>query len=554
MHAPCIVITLQASLRVTQTPAPIPRGDRKPMPLTEITTPVRRPVESRDPRTGAVWRRFEAADSEEVGAAVAQARSAQPAWAALPAGTRMEMLRRFHDLAYARRTELAALVSRETGKPVAEALATEVAVVLDDTRFLRRTIPRLMRAPWAAASSRALIRKRVRVVPEPHGVVGVIAPWNYPFMLACSRLLPALATGNAVVFKPSEFTPSVGEATWQLLVESGVPSAVVQLIQGDGAVGAALVEAPVDKVFFTGSVRAGRAVAVAAARRLAPCELELGGSDAAIVCADANIPMAAAGLAWGRFSNAGQTCVAPKRVFVEAAAYDRFLEETSRVVASLRVGAAEPEADVGPMIRPEFRAVIEAQRDDALDRGARVVCTGDAGGPAFPPTVLADVPADARAMREETFGPLMVVTAVRDASDAVARANASEYGLSASVWSRDTARAGALASRLEAGTVAINDVVVTAGMPELPHGGVKQSGFGRAHGEAGILACLRTRGIVSERLPGMRQSWWFGDPARQLAGMDAFLRAVHDPSAVRRARAWPALLRFLAGSRRSIRR
>ncbi len=412
-------------------------------------------------------------------------------------------------------------------------------------------IPRTLRAPWTRAQSLALARKRMRVVPEPYGVVGVIAPWNYPFMLACSRILPAVATGNAVVFKPSELTPSVGEATARLLAEAGVPHDVIRIAQGDGATGAALASAALDKVFFTGSVRAGRAVATACAARLVPCELELGGSDAAIVCADADIATAAAGLAWGRFSNAGQTCVAPKRIFVEAPAYDAFVAAVCRVVAQLRVGSTGDDVDVGPMIRPEFRTALEAQRDDALARGASVACVAPVRegaattGSLFPPTVLVDVPDDARAMREETFGPLMVIVAVRDADEAVARANASEFGLSASVWSRNAERAGIMAMRLEAGTVAINDVLLTAGVSELPHGGVKHSGFGRVHGAQGIAACLRTHGVVVERLPGRRQDWWFGYSARHAAGVDAFLQVAHDPSPLRRARAWPRFVHFL---------
>ncbi|MEA3246206.1 MAG: aldehyde dehydrogenase family protein [Gemmatimonadota bacterium] len=546
----------------------------------------RRPVESRDPRSGAVWRQFPAASPDDVALAVAAARAAQPAWAALSPGRRLDALRRFHDILYSRRREIADLISRETGKPAVEALSAEVAVVLDDVRYLLGAVPKALAAPWTAAHSLALARKRVRVVPEPHGVVGVIAPWNYPFMLACSRILPAVATGNAVVFKPSELTPSVGEVTGQLLVEAGVPGDVIRVVQGDGATGAALTAAPLDKVFFTGSVRAGRAVATACAARLSPCELELGGNDAAIVCADADIGTAAAGLAWGRFSNAGQTCVAPKRIYVEAPAYEAFVAAVSRAVAQLRVGGDGDDVDVGPMIRPEFRAVLEAQRDDALARGASVVCVapvsdtgrasgtpgasgapGSSGAPepagapgapgaagsAFPPTVLVNVPDDARAIREETFGPLMVIAAVRDADEAVERANASEFGLSASVWSRDAGRAGKLAMRLEAGTVAINDVLLTAGVSELPHGGVKHSGFGRAHGAQGIAACLRTRGVVADRLPGRRQDWWFGYSARHTDGVDAFLQVAHDPSPLRRALAWPRFLRFLLRPDRPLR-
>ena len=508
--------------------------------------PKRRAVESRNPATGEVWRTFAAAAEGEVAAAVARARAAAPAWAATPVAERLHALRCFHELLFNRRHDVAGVINRETDKPLAEALAAEVAVVLDQAVFLKRAVPGLLRAPWYSSGSLALVRKRLRVVHEPYGVVGVIAPWNFPLMLACARILPALVTGNAVVFKPSELTPSTGEITRDLLVEAGFPANVVVLVQGDGITGAALANATVDKMFFTGSAAAGRSVALACAARLIPCGLELGGSDAAIVLADADVAHAASGLAWGRFSNAGQTCVAPKRVFVEDAAYDAFVAAISAVVAKIRTGAgANPATDVGAMIRPEFRANLEAQRDDAIARGARVAASAGPNGNVFPPTVLVDVPPDARAMREETFGPLMTVIRVRDADDAVARANASDFGLSASVWSRNAARAGAVASRLECGTVAINDVLLTAGTADLPHGGVKESGVGRTNGVQGLADCVRTKGVIADRIGGWRQGWWFGYSAQHLEAVDAFLRLAHDRRLLSRLLAIPRVLRML---------
>jgi acyl-CoA reductase-like NAD-dependent aldehyde dehydrogenase len=478
---------------------------------------------------------------------VAAARAAHPSWAARPAHERIQALGRFHDLLFARRHELADVITRETGKPIAESLSAEIAIVLDDAVYLQGAVPRFLRAPWFRSGSVAMARKRLRVTHEPWGVVGLITPWNYPFMLACARLLPALATGNAVVFKPSELTPSTGEFTRQLLIDAGVPHDVLAIVQGDGSVGAALSASSLDKIFFTGSVGAGRAVARACAERLVPCGLELGGSDAAIVLADAHIPTAAVGLVWGRFSNAGQTCVAPKRIFVEAPVFDAFLTEVTRAVADLSVGAGtDASTEVAPMIRPQFRAIIEAQHTDALQRGARVVASGANGNPrAFPPTVLTDVPEGARVLTEETFGPLMTVIRVRDETEAVARANAGDFGLSASIWSASTERATAIADRLACGTVAINDVLLTAGVAELPHGGIRHSGYGRVHGVAGIEDCVRTKGVVAERFPKWRQTWWFGYSAGRLAGVDAFLRFAHAPSLIERLRALPGFLRLL---------
>lgn len=505
----------------------------------------RRPVESRQPGTGEAWRTYASADADAVHRAVALARAAQPAWQGTPLGERLLILRRFHEALFRRRREAADLIWRETDKPPAEALAAEVGVVLDNCRHLERAVPRLLRAPWFGSRSVALVRKRLRVVNEPFGVVGIITPWNYPLALSCGRILPALMTGNAAVYKPSEFTPSVAELIRELLADAGLPDGVLRLVHGDGETGAAVAGA-VDKIFLTGSLRAGRAVARVGAERMVPVELELGGSDAAIVLADADLAHAAAGLAWGRFSNAGQSCVAPKRVFVEQAAYQPFLDAVAAVVGRLRAGStAEPDADVGAMIRPEFRAVLEAQLADAVARGARVVATVPAPSGVFAPTVLTDVPDDARAMREETFGPLMVVAAVRDADDAVARANASTFALSASVWSRDVARAGAIALRLDAGTVAVNDVMVTAGIAELPHGGNRESGTGRVNGDAGLRAYVREKGIASDRLHSTRQPWWFGYSRAHLAGVDAFLRFAHDRSLFGRLRAVPGVLRLL---------
>lgn len=506
-------------------------------------------MESVQPATLERWRSFRPASPDEVRRAVAAARDAQPAWNATPPGVRVQALRRFRERLFDRRHEVAQVITRETDKPVLEALAAEVAIALDDARYLERALPSLWKSRWTTPASAALARKRMRVTHEPHGVVGVITPWNYPVMLACARLLPALATGNAVVFKPSELTPSSGELVRDLLVEAGFPAGVVQLVQGDGSAGAALAASDVDKMFFTGSIAAGRSVAHACAERVSPCVLELGGSDAAIVLADADIAVAAAGLAWGRFSNAGQTCVAPKRVFVEAGAYDAFLSAVTQVVSRLRTGSGtDMTTDVGAMIRPQFRAVVEAQRDDAVARGARVVCTAPpAGAGVFLPTVLTDVPDASRALTEETFGPLMVVIPVRDAADAVARANSGPFGLSASVWSQDAARAAQVAGRLACGTVAINDVLLTAGVSDLPHGGVRQSGYGRTHGMEGLLECVRSRGVIADRFPRWRQAWWFGYSPARLDGVDAFLRYAHGRGLFDRVRALPGVLRLLFG-------
>ncbi|MFN8580268.1 MAG: aldehyde dehydrogenase family protein [Gemmatimonadaceae bacterium] len=450
--------------------------------------------------------------------------------------------------------EVATTIHRETGKPVAEALAAEVAVTLDMASFVSREAPMFARAPWFTPSSLALWRKRVQIAHEPHGVIGVISPWNYPFMLPAGVVLSALATGNAVVLKPSELTPSSAALLGDLLTEAGLPPGLLSVVQGDGQTGAALATGGIDKLFFTGSVATGRRVSVACAEQFVPCVLELGGSDAAIVLDDADIEHAASGIVWGRCANAGQTCVAPKRVFVEAARAEALTRAIGDRLQRLRVGADDATYDMGPLIRPSQRDAVDAQLRDAVSRGAVLVAgaISDSGAPTALPALLTDVPHDARVWHEETFGPILPVMAVRDDADAIARANDSAFGLSASVWSRNRTRAVRVAQQLRAGTVMINDVSAVAGMADVPHGGVKASGTGRSHGLMGLEECVRTHTIIDDRFSAWRQPWWFGYAPSRLSHLDAFLRLAHGTTLRERISGIPGTLRLLRAPERPI--
>jgi acyl-CoA reductase-like NAD-dependent aldehyde dehydrogenase len=510
--------------------------------------------ESRDPATGEVWKRYPVADAAAVHAAVARARSAQPAWAALTPRVRADAIRLFTQKLLARREEAALLVARENGKPIGEALGVDIGVTLALADHFAAAAPRFLRARWRRSTMLAAWRKRATLVREPYGVVGVISPWNYPMFLPLSSALPSLLCGNAVVNKPSEWTPGIAELVKECLHEAGVPADVYQVVHGAGATGAALCEA-VDKVFFTGSEATGRKVAVACAQRLIPCALELGGSDPAIVLADADLAHAASGIAWGRFSNAGQTCVAAKRVFVEASVYDEFLALLTRAVSQLKVGPGTDDAtDVGPMIRPEQRATIAAQHADALARGAVETLRLDvpAGDCYFPPTILTAVPAESRVMTEETFGPLLPVLKVRDVEEAIARANETTQGLSASVWTADVTRGVAVAQRLQAGSVLINDACTSAGVSDVPHGGYKASGLGKVHGDLGLQECVRTKAITVDWFQAWRQPWWFGYGPSHREEIDAFLVAAHGASVPAAIRALPKVLRLIFAPKRKI--
>ncbi|MBL8962146.1 MAG: aldehyde dehydrogenase family protein, partial [Gemmatimonadetes bacterium] len=382
----------------------------------------------------------------------------------------------------------------------------------------------------------------------PWGTVGVISPWNYPFMLPVGQLTPLLAAGNAVVHKPSELTAGTAALLHAGLVEAGIPAAVCAIVHGGAEVGEALVTGGVDKVFFTGSVRAGRMVAARCAEQLVPCSLELGGSDPALVLADANVRVAARGIAWGRFTNAGQTCVAAKRVFVHARVAEPFLAALREEVGRLRLRSADsPHWDVGPMIHRAAAAQLEAliQADQAggatVDRPL-----GSRDAPVVSPALLTDLPAGARSLTEEVFGPVLPIVVTTSDDEAVALANASPFGLSASVWSRSRSHARAVANRLRAGTVGINDVALVAGIAEVSHGGVGLSGSGRSHGPGGLLEAVRSRTLVDDIAPWAGQPWWFPYPGDRAHAFDQYLRLTHAPGLLDRLRGlWPALRLFL---------
>lgn len=469
-----------------------------------------------DPATLETVAEVPSATPDDARAAYERARAAQPAWAALPLRERAAVLRRLGEIVLRERDALARLVCREMGKPVPEALAADVLPVLDAIRYVTSRRARGFLEPRARHLSLILVAERTsRVVREPLGVVGIVSPWNYPLGIPGSQIVFALVCGDGVVLKPASRTPLVMLRFAELLREAGVPEGLVHVVPGSGAtVGAALASLPFDHVIFTGGEEGGRDVARACAARGSGCTLELGGSDPALVLADADLDTAANGVVWARFANAGQTCAAVKRVFVEEAVAERFTQLVVGKVRNLRVGnGLDATTDMGPLVEARAVEEMEAVVRDATARGARVLVGGerlDRPGHFFAPTVLADVPADARALREEVFGPVLPIVRVRDEEEAIRLANSTAFGLSASVWTRDRTRAQRVAARLEAGSVWINDHTYTYAIAETPWGGVKSSGAGHTHGEDGLAALTRAKHV--NRSPARRawpNVWWF---------------------------------------------
>jgi succinate-semialdehyde dehydrogenase/glutarate-semialdehyde dehydrogenase len=485
-------------------------------------------IVSVNPATGEVLRELECAGESEVQAAVARAQAAQLAWAQLGLRRRIAVIREFQTRLHAKKSEIGLAITREAGKPVAESLVTEVLVVLDAARFLIENSWGLLRDEPLPHGNLATKLKRGKLVRKPHGVVGIISPWNYPFSIPATETLAALVAGNAVVLKPSELTPLVALELAALLQASGVPEDIFQVVIGDGGAGAALLHSPIDKLVFTGSVATGKRIAVAAAERLLPVVLELGGKDPMIVLDDADIDVASSGAVWGAFVNAGQTCLSVERCYVHRSLYEEFARACAEKAKKIRVGHGEGrETDVGPMIHERQIRIVESHVEDAKARGARTL----AGGTRFPelgknfyrPTVLADVTHEMRIMREETFGPVLPIMPFDSDDEAVCLANDCEYGLAASVWTGDSKRGELLARRIQAGTVMVNDVISCFGISEAPHGGVKASGIGRTHGLFGLDEMVRLKYVDVDLLPGMKKVWWHGYGESFQRQMEGFL-------------------------------
>ncbi|MCV2488339.1 aldehyde dehydrogenase family protein [Geodermatophilus sp. YIM 151500] len=481
---------------------------------------------STDPASGAVVGVFPVHDADTVRATVARARIAAEHWRALGPDGRRRRLAAWRGYLARRVHELAELVHRESGKPHADAVL-EICLAVDSVAWAGRHARRVL-GPRRVRPGLLSVNHAASVEYQPLGVVGVIGPWNYPVFTPMGSIAYALAAGNAVVFKPSEHTPAVGTwlaTAWRAAVPDCADAFLV--VTGSGGTGAALCRAPVDKLAFTGSAATGRAVMAACAETLTPVLMECGGKDAMIVDHDADVAAAADAAVWGAMSNAGQTCIGIERVYATAAVYDRFVAEVTARAARLRPGS-DDEAAYGPMTTAGQADVVRRHLADAVSSGGRAVTGGGVdGGPDHGryvrPTVLLDVPDDSAAVTEETFGPTLTVTRVRDAEEALARANATAYGLAGAVFSGSRRRGVDLARRMRSGMTSVNAVLAFAAVPALPFGGVGESGFGRVHGEDGLREFARAKAVTRRRFTLPVELMSFGRPA---GAADALARVV----------------------------
>jgi acyl-CoA reductase-like NAD-dependent aldehyde dehydrogenase len=467
--------------------------------MTAIDTPVAAPATftSLDPRTGDVVGTYPEHDAAAVEAAVARATEAAAWWAELGFAGRRTRLAEWRKALVRRLDDIAEVIRAETGKPLDDA-KLELVLAIDHLDWATKHAEKVL-GRHKVSSGMLMANQAASLRYAPLGVVGVIGPWNYPLFTPMGSIAYALAAGNAVVFKPSELTPGVGVALADSLAEIVDGRPLFQVVTGHGATGAALCRAPgIAKIAFTGSSATGRKIMAACAERLTPVLMECGGKDALIVAADADLEAAADAAVWGGMSNAGQTCVGVERVYV----VDEVAEEfTRRVVAKaekLRPGG-DANASFGPMTMGSQVEVVRRHVEDALAKGGTALVGGaeSVRAPFVDPVVLVGVPEDSSAVTEETFGPVLVVNTVADVDEAVARANATGYGLGATVFSK--AGGEEIAERLRCGMVSVNSVIAFAGIPSLPFGGIGESGFGRIHGADGLREFTRPQAVARQR-------------------------------------------------------
>ena len=447
----------------------------------------------------------------EIAAKAAAARRAALVWRRTTVRQRVSALRALWKALAARRDEIRAVVHEETGKPLVEVDLMELGAAGLLVDWMTSVAPRVLgdkpaSKPWSLFNKRAYERR------VPRGVIGLITPWNMPFLIPFGDAFAAMLAGNAVILKPSEWTTKT--ALWledAIVSTSLLPAGLFSVVPGAGAAGEAVIDAT-DMIVFTGSTKTGKAVAVRAAGQLKPSVLELGGKHPMIVCADASLERASSAAVWAACANAGQVCVGVERVFVEAEAYDRFVELLRPKVAALRQRLDGREADLGRLVFPPLLDRIQAQLEDARAKGARVIGGEilDRANLLIAPALVLDARMDMKVMTEESFGPVIPVMKISRAEEAVALANAGSEGLAASVWTTDLAKGEALAASLEVGLVGVNEPASHYAFGALPFGGMKQSGMGRRHGEEGLLSFTQSQSVLVHEWPDAAPDlWWF---------------------------------------------
>ena len=496
-----------------------------------------------NPATGLVIGHSNLDSAECLQEMMVQARAAQPAWAEAPVKQRAKAMLRVRDYIVKNADELSEVISCDNGKTRVNALSTEILPAAMAADYYSREAQRFLRPHRLRPSNLFLANKRSRIRQVPWGVIGIISPWNYPFGIPFSEVVMGLLAGNAVILKVATQTQMVGRALERCFQQAELPQGVFSYVNLPGqSAGDTLLEHGINKLFFTGSVAVGKYLMAKAAETLTPVCLELGANDPMLVCPDADLNRAATGAVWAGMSNCGQSCAGVERIYAHSDVYDKFLELLSRKVSVLRVGIDEDHnIDLGAMTTQSQSEIVRGQVRDALASGAclhaQSSCPENKGANFLSAMVLTNVDHSMRIMREETFGPVLAVMKVPDMEEAVRLTNDTTYGLTASVWSRNRRKARDLAARIAAGTVTINDHLMSHGLAETPWGGFKESGLGRTHGAIGFAEMTQPQCIVDDLLHWTRKDlWWHPHDVRVYRAIKGILDALYSKRLLRRAR------------------
>lgn len=511
------------------------------------------PTIGRHPYQGEVVERAQQTSLNELKEIIGNARVVQRAWAGLPIRERAGYVFRVRDYIAQHAEKISEVISKENGKTRLDAMSSEVLPAVMGIDYYAKHATSFLKDRHIPPGNILLSNKRSKIIRVPYGVIGVISPWNYPFSIPFGEIVPGLLAGNAVVLKAASKTQMVGRVIEQCLQAAKLPEGIFSYVNIPGRLaGKAFLQNGVDKLFYTGSLAVGKTLMKEASETLTPLVLELGGNDAMLVCDDADLHRAASGAVWAGLSNCGQSCGGVERIYVHEKVYDSFLVKVKEKVEALRVGVDRDfNVDMGVMTTSKAIAGVKRHLEDALAKGAVIYAQTfehkeNGSDRLMPGYVLTAVDHDMLVMKEETFGPILCVMKVTDMDKAIALANDSELGLSASVWSKNRTKAKALARKIQAGSVTINDHLMSHGLPETPWGGFKTSGIGRVHGKIGFDEFTQPQVIVDDLLPFARQNmWWFPHGEKVYQGLSGAIKLLYERSVSLRIKGLLDLLKIV---------
>jgi len=482
-------------------------------------------IKATNPSTGEVIKEIHRTPPVEVEKTMKEAKLSFPSWRDLGVKKRIGYLTKMRKNLLDNLDGYSEIISRATGKSLTESLMSDLLPTIDMIHYYEKNAKEFLsrekrKTPLAFQHCTSYVEYR------PVGVVAIISPWNFPFQLSMVPVATALVAGNTVVIKPSNVTPAVGELIESIAIQIGLPQGVLTVVQGGREVVQKMIEEKPEKIFFTGSVATGRKIMEQASKHLIPVELELGGKDPMIILKDADVERAVEGALYGAFANSGQICIGVERVYVEEPVYEEFIKKLLKRVRELRLGEGK-DVDLGAMTNPDQISVVKEQVEDAVQKGAVLHEPLRIEGNYVYPLIITNVDHTMKVMTEETFGPLMPVMAVKDEEEALMMANDSIYGLNGSVWTKNIKKGKALASRMESGNVMVNDVLKNVGNPDLPFGGVKQSGIGRYHGPEGIRSFTHSVSIMVNDNKAKKEVNWFPYTAEKYELVKGLLETLH---------------------------